>query len=400
MNSTAEPRLYETANGVAGQVLQGRYHYLDNLRALAMFVGVLFHAALAYSPMLHSLWLSADTQQSSLVDVFGFFMHLFRMPLFFLIAGFFAAYLVAKRGMGRLLGNRAKRILLPLIVFLPLCLWAVVAPMLAAVTSVENKSPVLAMVAHAIANPASAPPPPPPTTMHLWFLYILVFLYLLTWAFSHFDWSGVREKLVNIKPAVVILGFPLLLMPALFMAGSPLPAPDSFLPPLWALVFFGLFFAAGYWLFSSDTLIEQVARCWWLMLAASLVLYAVYYSLIPKQIVIPPAAVDVPLTLLLKSCEAFIAVWMTLVCLVLGKRFLNSANRAMRFMADSSYWIYIIHVPLLFAIQYPLMDKPWHWLSKFMISAAATLAIGVISYVLLVRWTPIGWMLNGRKSTE
>ena len=41
----------------------GRYHYMDNVRALAMFVGVLFHASLAYSPLLQNLWFtsSADT---------------------------------------------------------------------------------------------------------------------------------------------------------------------------------------------------------------------------------------------------------------------------------------------------------------------------------------------------
>lgn len=91
------------------------------------------------------------------------------------------------------------------------------------------------------------------------------------------------------------------------------------------------------------------------------------------------------------------AVWMTLVCLVLGKRFLNTPSRSMRFMADSSYWIYIIHVPLLFALQYQLMDQEWNWLSKFVVSLGLTLIIGVASYVLLVRWTPIGWMLNGKK---
>lgn len=69
----------------------------------------------------------------------------------------------------------------------------------------------------------------------------------------------------------------------------------------------------------------------------------------------------------------------------------------MRFMADSSYWIYIIHVPLLFALQYQLMDQEWNWLSKFVVSLGLTLIIGVASYVLLVRWTPIGWMLNGKK---
>ncbi|PUA29957.1 MAG: hypothetical protein B0W54_05310 [Cellvibrio sp. 79] len=398
MNSTVESRLYKSVDGnVSEQELQQRYHYLDNLRALAMIAGVLFHASLAYSSMLHGLWISADSQQSSAVDVVGFFTHLFRMPLFFLIAGFFAAYLVAKRGMGGFIANRAKRVLLPLIVFLPLCLWAVVAAMLSAANTVENKSPVLAMVAKALANPADAPPPPPPTTMHLWFLYVLVFLYLLTWAFGYLNWSSVREKVIQIKPLAFLLGFPLLLMPGLLLVGSPLPAPDSFLPQLWAFGFFGLFFAVGYWMFKGDNLVEKISSYWWLMLIGSVFLYVLYYQLIPKRIVLPAPPIETHLKIVLKLCEAYIAVWMTLVCLVLGKRYLNGANRNMRFMADSSYWIYIIHVPLLFAIQYQLMDLSWGWLTKFAVSVIATLTIGVLSYTLLVRWTPIGWMLNGRR---
>ena len=75
MNSTVESRLY----------------YFDNLRALAMIAGVFFHAALAYSPMSHNIWLSADIEQSIIVDWISWFTHLFRMPLFFVIAGFFVA---------------------------------------------------------------------------------------------------------------------------------------------------------------------------------------------------------------------------------------------------------------------------------------------------------------------
>lgn len=400
MDSTVESRLYETSatQSISGQGLQQRLHYLDNLRALAMLAGVFFHAALAYSPMLHPLWLSADTQQSLWVDIVGFFMHLFRMPLFFLIAGLFAAYLVSKRGMKGFITNRAKRVLLPFIIFLPLCLWAIIAPMLAAATSVENKSPVLVMVANALANPADAPPPPPPTTMHLWFLYVLVFLYFLTWVFSYFDWSETRKKFTTIKPLAFIVVVPVLLLPGLLLVSSPLPAPDSFLPQLWAFGFFGLFFAVGYWLFQNDNFLGQFSSYWVYLLLGSVFLYTVYFQLMPRQITLPAAPIEPLVNIALKICEAFIAVWMTLVCLVLGKRFLNTPNRSMRFLADSSYWLYIIHVPLLFAVQYPLMDKDWDWGIKFAVSLGITLIIGVVSYVLLVRWTPIGWMLNGRRN--
>ena len=182
MSSTESPRAYEMVNPATQ-----RLHYLDNLRALAMIGGVFFHAALAYSPVLHNLWLTADSNQSVVVDIVSWFSHLFRMPVFFVIAGFFVAYLVGKRGMGGMLANRAKRILLPFIIFLPLCLWAIVASLMSAVATVENKSPMLLMIAQAIATPGS--PPPPFSTMHLWFLYNLMFFCILNWALGYLNWT-------------------------------------------------------------------------------------------------------------------------------------------------------------------------------------------------------------------
>src|ERR1044071_8223814 len=101
-----------------------RHHYMDNLRALAMLAGVAFHAALAYSVLIHPVWPLADAHPSRIVDVVAWFLPLFRMPLFFVISGFFAALLVGRGGMAGLFRNRLRRVLLPLVVFLPLVLFS------------------------------------------------------------------------------------------------------------------------------------------------------------------------------------------------------------------------------------------------------------------------------------
>ena len=40
---------------IVGQQQQ-RLYYMDNLRAWAMLVGIVFHVALAYSPYMHNIW--------------------------------------------------------------------------------------------------------------------------------------------------------------------------------------------------------------------------------------------------------------------------------------------------------------------------------------------------------
>ena len=68
----------------------------------------------------------------------------------------------------------------------------------------------------------------------------------------------------------------------------------------------------------------------------------------------------------------------------------------MRWLADASYWVYLVHLPLLFAIQYRLLDVQMHWGAKFAIATLSTLAFA--SYQVLVRYTPIGRLLNGKWS--
>jgi hypothetical protein len=78
-----------------------RRHDLDALRAAAMLPGIVFHAALACAPGVP--WLVRDSQQNVALSVFAAAVHGFRMPLFFLVSGYFTAMLWRQRGLAALL---------------------------------------------------------------------------------------------------------------------------------------------------------------------------------------------------------------------------------------------------------------------------------------------------------
>ena len=93
-----------------------RRHDLDALRAFAMLLGIVLHAALAFIP---GAWVVSDasvegdgTPYAILVTA----IHGFRMPVFFLMSGFFTAMLWRQRGLQALVTHRARRVLLPLVV--------------------------------------------------------------------------------------------------------------------------------------------------------------------------------------------------------------------------------------------------------------------------------------------
>lgn len=90
-----------------------RRHDLDAVRSFAMLLGIFLHAALAY---IGGWWVVTDSPSSRLLGTVVSGIHGFRMPLFFLLSGFFTAMLWQKRGLGGLLSNRSKRIAIPLLI--------------------------------------------------------------------------------------------------------------------------------------------------------------------------------------------------------------------------------------------------------------------------------------------
>jgi peptidoglycan/LPS O-acetylase OafA/YrhL len=85
---------------------------LDALRAVAMLLGIVLHAALSFFP---SFWMVTDRSQNDGFAVVFSAIHGFRMPLFFVMSGFFSAMLLSRRGCGALVKHRFFRVFLPLV---------------------------------------------------------------------------------------------------------------------------------------------------------------------------------------------------------------------------------------------------------------------------------------------
>ena len=83
---------------------------LDALRAAAMLLGILLHAGLSFVPFP---WPVQDERQSGFYWFLFAAIHGFRMPVFFLLSGFFTAMLWRRRGMKSMLTHRFRRVLLP-----------------------------------------------------------------------------------------------------------------------------------------------------------------------------------------------------------------------------------------------------------------------------------------------
>jgi glucans biosynthesis protein C len=440
----------------------GRINYLDQVRALAMMIGIFVHACYPYAYGIQEGWSITD-QTSSVWVTFGFyFIHLFRMAVFYFIAGFFANYLYQKRGITGFLKNRMKRLSLPFVIFLPLLMIGVVVTQLftafylpedkmstsmrqAAGTiksqiaqsqgnesgfaaKTENTSVIAASNkpdTNEKANvknqaekstPELYPPVDPRTeqrdsviTLHLWFLYNLIWFCLAAALFARFKSrfiTGIFNKFFSSPLYIWIL--PLLMVPALFSVPVPSPPPSSFIPRLWSFSYYGVFFLIGWHFFYHRDYLDKFKKHLSTIIIFSVIATVLYLYLSPMaesyRNSIPSgeagkliSAYNLYQKLALVILEAYLSVFLTIISLVLGKRYLNYSSRFMRFISDSSYWIYLIHWPLVTFIQVFFVTAAFSGYFKFILSTGIMLGIGLLTYRYMVRYTFIGTMLNGER---
>jgi peptidoglycan/LPS O-acetylase OafA/YrhL len=78
-------------------------------------------------------------------------------------------------------------------------------------------------------------------------------------------------------------------------------------------------------------------------------------------------------------------------------RFLAGFSPVRRYLADASYWLYLIHLPILMTLQVAVSQLDWPWPLKFAAIMLIALPLMFASYQWLVRYSFIGTVLNGRR---
>jgi ABC-type multidrug transport system ATPase subunit/peptidoglycan/LPS O-acetylase OafA/YrhL len=383
---------------------QDRLHALDFVRAFALLLGVVFHASLSFVPGIPpGVWAMVDTSPSGAIGLLSFVSHIFRMSLFFMMAGFFARLLYHRRGARGFWTDRLKRILVPLVVG-----WIVLFPTIAIVWVWGLKT----MFAGTAQQTPTLPPPPPgafPLT-HLWFLYYLLVLYVVflagRWLVIAIDRreiirrsiDGMLRGVVRWKVVAATLATPVaaaLYVRADLIAWGGIPTPDhSLFPEATSFVAFGTALTFGWLLHRHLDLLSAFRAQWPLHLAGAVVTTVVCITLAGAEIgVLAPGRAKG-----IYAVSYGLAIWCwSFAILGVALRFMAEPNRRVRYVSDASYWIYLVHLPIVVAMQVLVGRAPWHWSVKFPLVLAVSLSLLFASYHYLVRSTFIGQLLNNRK---
>ncbi|MFC3079599.1 acyltransferase family protein [Phenylobacterium terrae] len=383
-----------------------RLHALDAVRGFALTLGVFFHATMSYLPG-PPIWPIQDADPSPAMGATFFVLHIFRMSLFFLIAGFFGRMLLHRRGTAGFVRDRLRRIGIPLVGFWPISIASIVA---------------VSVFAWVSTHPGVAPPPTPtappvgpgvffPLT-HLWFLYVLLWLYALALLvrapIAALDRDGRFRRgvdacvthLVRNPLGVIVLAAPFLaalwFAPAWMMWFGIPPADTNLVVNPQALAAFGTAFGFGWLLQRQVDLLQVIARRWALHLAAALALTVACLWIAGPQPILKPAARTAE-TYAFAVCYG-LAIWTwSFALLGLALTFLSGHSPARRYLADASYWIYLVHLPLVMFFQALADLIAWPWWVEYPLILVAAFPIMLGSYELFVRYSWIGAILNGRR---
>lgn len=179
---------------------------------------------------------------------------------------------------------------------------------------------------------------------------------------------------------------PLTIVPQFFMGiDLMILGPDTsmgLLPMPHVLAYYAVFFAFGVLSYGKE--VEgPFRRWWWLGLAVGAAIFMLYQPLREGRWV---ATVVQP-----------IYTWC--VCLGMIGAFhalLSRPSWGIRYLSDASYWMYLIHMPLVIVLQ--AVIRPWSMspFVKFPLLVLVTSLILLVTYQMFVRWTYIGWLLNGK----
>jgi ankyrin repeat protein/surface polysaccharide O-acyltransferase-like enzyme len=233
---------------------------------------------------------------------------------------------------------------------------------------------------------------------HLWFLWYLMGLLVLSLPvfFVAARWTPSSNSALYVSPLALIAVVPLTATFQAVMLHRGLtffgPSTSSALAfDSLVLAYYGVFFLFGAAVRGLDPDTRSLTRGWPAMLAVAIVVFLATGAA-------AESARGGELEALIPAVMQATFAWtMTLGLIGLSAKLFHRERTWVRYLSDASYWIYLAHLPLVFLLQGAVArwDLPaWQKLGFMVIACLAAL---LITYALLVRPTPIGWVLNGRR---
>ena len=361
--------------------MMSRFHNLDFLRAFAMMMGLVIHA-----PILFTMPdVARDFQIENIPTLEGWgwlvmgFISNWRMPLFFLLSGFFAVLVIERKGNPYFIKDRIIRIGITCLLFSSFY------------DILDGRVDF--------------------TTAHLWFLYeLLIFVLCFSLLYKIQVFKNVVYQTYSPKIFFIICLWLIATVPLAHILNNSfnpyalMPSETFFNLKPGNLVYYFSYFLLGVLFYSNQKIFSKLSENKTIILLGILSvmayltqLYAgsLLYSEVEdfrKIINMKFGTVDVLFNAFTRGANTIL--W-CLFFIGLASKFIRSGSATLRWFVELSYPIYIVHVIPLPIISAGLYEAGFSQISNFLLTIIIGFIVCVFLYYIFIKFTPVNWLLNG-----
>jgi peptidoglycan/LPS O-acetylase OafA/YrhL len=353
-----------------------RQYFIDWLRIGLIISVFFFHVGMIFRP---EHWHVNSDVSFEFLDPIMWWLHLWRMPLLFLVSGVGTYYAIGIRTSFQYLKERFTRLYIPFTFG-----FFTLVPLMVYVERIPKYSSFLEFIPHMFDG---GPYPIGNISWHhLWFILYLFIISLLITPLLNYTRSGhynmVRGKLIKKFSKKMSLNWllPIIIL-SQFILRQYFPKSTHALYNDWAyFTYYLIFFISGFVLFTSPKIIKALTRDRKLYLYQTLI-FSVLLFLLPTIFSQPSTVQDYSRGI----TEMIISLSCGLTAIGYFKRYFNKDHAYRKIMNEAIYPFYLLHQPALIFVGYFVLQ--WnisYAMQAFMITILSLFSI-LITYWFIIR---------------
>lgn len=359
---------------------------MDSLRSVLIILGIFLHAANIYH--VDGSWFISDSQQHAVFNKITYIIHLFRLPAFFILSGYFSLFIYKRYGIKKFFSHRLRQILIPVLVV------GLLVNFLQGWLLHYGQSAIFDNYLFIEGYLFSGA-----WISHLWFLvFLLVYIFLLGLAMPVIDrlpgsTTDTAADYFRDHKVWIVLLFPLYFVALKAVAAT---FPGLFQRNLFGfwvvdLFIYAYYFAFGVLLHRHEGMLKSVVgRYNRLAMVVSLLCWGLLSLVDQKSL---PGKILEVYAYNLTSLLLIFLVWRFF------QRFCNQPSRWIEGLSKSCYTIYLFHHILVIAFGILLMPLSISPVIKFILVTVFTLIIAIgIHFGVVEKFALARLLLNGKLS--
>lgn len=351
-----------------------RKYFIDWLRIGLIISVFFFHVGMIFRP---EKWHVNSIESFPFLDPIMWWLHLWRMPLLFLVSGVGTFYAIGHRTSWQYLKERFTRLYIPFTAG-----FFTLVPLMVYVERIPKYNSFIEFIPHMFDD---GPYPVGNISWHhLWFILYLFIISLLITPFLNYTKSGhykmVSGKLINIASQKMGLNWllPIIIISQLILRQY-FPKSTHALYNDWAyFTYYVLFFLSGFVLFTSNKVIGSLSNYRRLYFYQTIIFTAILF-LLPSIFGQPSSIQDYSRGI----TEIIISLSCGLTVIGYFKKYFNKDNKYRNHMNEAIYPFYLLHQPALIFVGYFVLQWEISYLSQAVLITILSLCSIIITYVVI-----------------